>query len=359
MTADCVGGVWTYAADLCRGLAKAGVRTTLAVLGPSPTPAHREQAAGAPGLAIVDTGLPLDWLAADAEAVLEAGRAVAALARRAGADLVHLNSPALAAGGAFERPVVGACHSCLATWWRAVKPGPLPDDFRWRTALLADGYRACSALIAPSAAFARATADGYEGASPTVAYNGRRREGVESDGHRSAAFITAGRLWDEGKNFAVLDEAAGMISAPVLAAGPLVGPQGQSVTPRHVRPLGVLGAAALAGQMRHAPAFVSLALYEPFGLAVLEAAQAGCALLLSDIPAFRELWDGAAVFVDPRSAQAAAAAMRRLIRNGTQAARLGRAARARSARYSVEAMTQATLAAYAQAAASSPAEAAA
>ena len=37
--------------------------------------------------------------------------------------------------------------------------------------------------------------------------------------------------------------------------------------------------------------------YEPFGLAVLEAAQAGCALLLSDIPTFRELWDGAALFV--------------------------------------------------------------
>src|SRR5262249_40439508 len=36
--------------------------------------------------------------------------------------------------------------------------------------------------------------------------------------------------------------------------------------------------------------------YEPFGLAPLEAALSRCALVASDIPSFRELWDGAAVF---------------------------------------------------------------
>ena len=45
------------------------------------------------------------------------------------------------------------------------------------------------------------------------------------------------------------------------------------------------------------PIFVSVSRYEPFGLAVLEAAHAGCALVLSDIPTFRELWQGAASFV--------------------------------------------------------------
>ncbi len=46
-----------------------------------------------------------------------------------------------------------------------------------------------------------------------------------------------------------------------------------------------------------ATVFASMARYEPFGLAVLEAAQAGMRLVLSDIPTFRELWDGAAIFV--------------------------------------------------------------
>ncbi len=36
--------------------------------------------------------------------------------------------------------------------------------------------------------------------------------------------------------------------------------------------------------------------YEPFGLAPVEAALSRCAIIASDIPTFRELWDGAAVF---------------------------------------------------------------
>ncbi len=51
--------------------------------------------------------------------------------------------------------------------------------------------------------------------------------------------------------------------------------------------------------MGEAAIFAHPARYEPFGLAVLEAAMAGCALVLGDIPTLRELWDGAAVFVAP------------------------------------------------------------
>ena len=68
----------------------------------------------------------------------------------------------------------------------------------------------------------------------------------------------------------------------------------------HLQPLGELDERTLAGCLSARPVFVSAARYEPFGLAVLEAAQAGCPLVLSDIPTFRELWDGAALFVDPR-----------------------------------------------------------
>ena len=36
MTADAVGGVWTYALDLARGLSAQGVQVSLALLGPEP-----------------------------------------------------------------------------------------------------------------------------------------------------------------------------------------------------------------------------------------------------------------------------------------------------------------------------------
>ena len=50
MTADSVGGVWTYALDLARELAGQGTRVTLAVLGPSP---HPDQAAAAAAISAI------------------------------------------------------------------------------------------------------------------------------------------------------------------------------------------------------------------------------------------------------------------------------------------------------------------
>ena len=38
MTADAVGGVWTYALDLAQGLNEADIAVRLAVLGPAPSP---------------------------------------------------------------------------------------------------------------------------------------------------------------------------------------------------------------------------------------------------------------------------------------------------------------------------------
>ena len=161
--------------------------------------------------------------------------------------------------------------------------------------------------------------------------------------------FTAGRLWDEGKNLAVLDRAAARLPVSVEAAGPLTGPNGASVTLHHIRALGPLGETALREKLAARPIFVSSALYEPFGLAVLEAAQAGCALVLSDIPTFRELWDGAALFVPPHDDRALAAAIVRLL--GDRSYRSERAEKAveRAARYSVEACVDATETAYATA----------
>jgi glycosyltransferase involved in cell wall biosynthesis len=51
--------------------------------------------------------------------------------------------------------------------------------------------------------------------------------------------------------------------------------------------LGRLDDEEIARELGLRPVFVSLARYEPFGLAVLEAAGAGCALVLSDIESFR------------------------------------------------------------------------
>jgi glycosyltransferase involved in cell wall biosynthesis len=158
--------------------------------------------------------------------------------------------------------------------------------------------------------------------------------------------LTAGRLWDEAKNLRTLDAAAAGISWPVLAAGPIRGPDGQEVTLEHVAALGSLDVAALDDRLRQAPVFVSLALYEPFGFAVLEAALAGCALVLSDIATFRELWENAALFVPACDPHAARGAIDQVVGDRELRTRLAADAQRRARTYDPEACVRAILAVY-------------
>jgi glycosyltransferase involved in cell wall biosynthesis len=124
------------------------------------------------------------------------------------------------------------------------------------------------------------------------------------------------------------------------------GPAGEACSLEHAQPLGTLAGEDLSALLARRPIFVSAAKYEPFGLAVLEAAQAGCALVLADRPGFRELWNEAAVFVDPADPVSIAAAVDRLIAAPADREALGQAARRRSAEFAPEAMADAMLGLY-------------
>jgi len=338
ITADAVGGVWQYSLDLARGLARLGISTVLAVMGPSPAAEQRESADSVPGLLLVDTGLALDWLAEDGSALRDAGEAIAALARESGVDLVQLNTPALAAEAAFPVPVVAVNHSCVATWWEAVHGTDLPADFAWRTALVRAGLHKADAVVTPTGAFGEVVRRRYDlPKAPRTVHNGRTPLTVRSGAPHDFVF-TAGRLWDEGKNLATVDAAASGVAVPVRAAGPLKGPNGAEVVFDNLHCLGQIGEEELARWLSARPVFVSAALYEPFGLAVLEAASAGCPLILADIPTFRELWDGVAIFVPPRDERGFTTAISALVGDDFERAVLGKAAADRAARFTPDAM---------------------
>lgn len=336
MTTDAVGGVWRYSIDLAEGLADHGVRTVLAVLGPSAGPAQRAEAEAVPGLHLLNTGLPLDWTAAPGK-LARASERLAALAALAGVGSVHLHAPALVGAARWPAPVVSVAHSCMATWWRAVRGGPMPDDFAWRGTATRAGLLASEAVIAPTAAHARATEAAYGPTPIQVVHNGSRATQAPSRPRRPGV-LTAGRLWDAGKAVDWLDRAAPGLDAPILAAGPTCGPEGSEVRFHNLRLLGTLTPDALAGEYAGATVFASMARYEPFGLAVLEAAQAGMALVLSDTPGFRELWDGAAIFV------AEEAGLLPALRQALAAPAWAARAQDRARRYTVEAMVAGTLA---------------
>jgi glycosyltransferase involved in cell wall biosynthesis len=113
-----------------------------------------------------------------------------------------------------------------------------------------------------------------------------------------------------------------------------------------VHVLGHLPAHELAAVRRRAAVFAAPARYEPFGLAVLEAARDGCALVLGDIASLREVWAGAATYVDPDDPGALRGALRELLDDPALARAAGARAQRRAARYTVEAMTAAHLALY-------------
>jgi glycosyltransferase involved in cell wall biosynthesis len=335
LVTDAVGGIWVYSLELARALRPLGVETVLAVMGPSPGPSQREDAAG---FKLIDTGLPLDWLETSPGAMRRAGDAIAELAAREGADVVQASSATLLADSDFDQPCVAVQHSCVASWWAAVRGTALPYDFMWRRELVECGLARASAVVAPSIAFAAETARIYQIPALTV-HNGRRP--FQAPAVPQADFVfTASRLWDEGKNVITLDAAAARLGVAFEAAGAVRGPNGASIELDHIRSIGEVSPARLSGLLAARPIFVSAALYEPFGLSVLEAAHAGCALVLSDIPTHRELWGAAAIFAPARDVQAFASAIQDLLDDPDERQQLGQLARARAHLYSPERMAR-------------------
>lgn len=346
MTTDAVGGVWRYSVDAGAALAALGVEVTLVGLGPPPSADRRAEAETA-GVALEWLDAPLDWSAEGEQGLARGGEALACFVRGHGADILHVNAPALV-GWLGEGPMrVAAAHSCLATWWQAVKREPLPEDWLWHRHATADGLAAADAVIAPTHAFAAALEQVY-GPLPRLQVVPNAVRPVPMAAKRPYV-LAAGRWWDEGKNLATLDAAAARSAWAVCVAGPMSGDHAAAQVPQVAHWLGELSQHEMRARIAEAAVFASPSLYEPFGLAVLEAATAGAALVLADIPTFRELWDGAALFADPRDPVGFAYALNRLALDDGLRASFGANARARSEAFSLPAQAAALADVYRQA----------
>lgn len=335
VSTDAVGGVWVYSLELARAL-KPAVQVELAVLGPPPAAAQLQQARQAETPVHV-LNLPMDWTAASAGALAQASQAIRALSRRRQADFLQLHSPALVGTGDGP-PVLAVLHSCVGTWWRAMHGlEPPPEDFRWRMQQVREGLQAADIVIAPSQALADAAREVYDIERPIDIVHNARSAAPAPSGTRSGV-LAAGRLWDEAKNIQLLDRAAGRLgpAIPIRAAGPVTGPNGTHIDLRFAIALGDLPQEKLAAAMAEARLFAAPARYEPFGLAVLEAAQAGLPLILADIPTFRELWDNAACFLPPHNPEIWARVLNALHRCPGECEAMGRRARRRARRYAPE-----------------------
>jgi len=332
MTADAVGGVWTYAVDLSRTLGERGVRVSLAVMGPPPGDAQREEIAAVPSVAMYERPYALEWMDDPWGDVEQAGTWLLELERELRPDVVHLNGYCHAAL-AWQAPVLLAGHSCVLSWWRAVYGSEAPAKWDAYAERVTDGIQAADLVVAPTAAML-ACLDFHYGPllRRRVILNGRHATGLQAiePASKDAIVLTAGRLWDQAKNVDAVAAVAPYLPWPVYIAGESRRPSGDSVSYGGVRGLGRLSARELSEWMGRAAIYVLPARYEPFGLSVLEAALAGCALVLGDVRSLREVWGDAALYVPPDNRRALASAIRRLIDDADNRQTLGARAQARA-----------------------------
>jgi hypothetical protein len=242
LVTDAVGGVWVYSLELARALARLGVGRCWAVTGPPPSASQRRDSAG---IALIDTGLPLDWLDISPAELRRAAESLAAIAARERADVVQTCSAALLADADFRMPTVAVPAQLPRQLVGAVRGTPLPPEFAWRRDLTARGLRRASAVVAPTAAFAAETQRIYDPPGRVLAVHNGRSARPASDLPPAPLAVTASRLWDEGKNVATLDSAAAHLRVPFQAAGPLQGPNGARASFARLECVGELDEAQL------------------------------------------------------------------------------------------------------------------
>jgi glycosyltransferase involved in cell wall biosynthesis len=345
MTADAMGGVWTYALELSRGLSRRNVEVALATMGERPSPAQRREALAIRGVTLFESDHKLEWMSEPWSDVARAGAWLLSLEQRVAPDIVHLNGYCHGALP-WVHPTVMVAHSCVLSWWRAVRRCEAPDAYTRYREEVARGLRAAGRVVAPSRAMLAMLGEEYGPiAGATVIHNGRDAAAF-APGRKEAMVFSAGRLVDEAKNVRVLAEIAPRLPWPVLVAGEVQRSDPPRMARQRIGWLGPLSTAELAGHLSRAAIYALPARYEPFGLSVLEAALAGCALVLGKIPSLEESWKSAAFFVPPDDSQRLQEILLHLMMDPALLSAMAARARARALVYSAEEMTGKYLALY-------------
>ena len=329
MTADTVGGVWSYALDLARALP--AHQFTLATMGKLPTSAQREAVAAVSNARLKASEFRLEWMENPWQDVARAGQWLLDLERQTRPDIVHLNGFAHGITP-FRAPTIVVGHSCVCSWFEAVQGIKAPANWNCYREKVRAGLGAATAIVAPTRAFLDELNRIYGPlANARAIYNGAAPSGALAI--KEPFILAAGRVWDEAKNIALLDRIA--VKWPIRVAGDAA-LDGAAFEAQSVELLGFLQGEDWLQTRARTAIWAHPARYEPFGLAILEAALDGCALVLSDIPTLRELWDGAAIFARPDDELGWTRALNQLINDADLRAQMGAKARARAAQFSLQ-----------------------
>jgi glycogen synthase len=312
LTTDNLGEVWAYSLELARGLGEHHIQVGLATMGCPLNPKEYEEVQACDHLTLFESDYKLEWMENSGNDLEEAGRWLLGVTEKFQPDVIHLNSYVPAALP-WNAPVLVAGHWCVLSWWREVKKQFAPASWDQYRSQVRRGLQSADHVVASTQVRVKALNQFYGPLGNTsVIPNGIDSRGLRPN--RKEPFIfTAGQLSDENKNIGILEKVSHRIPWPIYVAGDTPSPSGAKPEHYHLRFLGKLSSPYTAEWLNRASLFVLPARYEPFGLSVLKAGLAGCALVLGDIPALQEIWGDAALYVAPDDVDELKATLRRLI----------------------------------------------
>lgn len=319
VTADTIGGVWTYARELVTGLVQRGLKVTLVSFGEIPT---EGQTAWMDDLNDVDfrpTAFRLEWMQEAEEDLPASSEFLKAIIREVKPDLLHLNQYCYGSLQ-VDVPKVVVAHSDVVSWWVSVHGEEPRDDewLRWYRDTVTRGIANASAVVAPSKWMLDAVRTYYTTPSQgKVIFNGRNPGLFNPHRTKEDLLLSVGRIWDGGKQVSLLAERDQPL--PVYIAGSDEHPEAalrarsQSDSgKRRVHFCGRQTETQLRQLYSRASMYAATSRYEPFGLAPLEAALSRCALIANDIPTFHEIWGDTACYFRHNDADSLARAIARL-----------------------------------------------
>jgi glycogen synthase len=309
VTADTVGGVWTYTRELVTGLSRRGVDVTLVSFGEIPSATQSEWIHPLENVDYRATAFKLEWMQEAEDDLKMSSEFLLDVIAETKPEVLHLSQYCYGALK-VDVPKVVVAHSDVCSWWAGVH-GKQPDKSSWIQSyrkIVFAGLQGATSVVTPSQWMLRAIEDHY-GRVPrgTVIYNGRNPGLFNPHVSKDDLVIGVGRVWDKAKQVSLLAECAHKMPVWIVGSEKHPDPayQGQHAHPskRNVRWCGQQSEAQLRQLFSRASMYAATSQYEPFGLAPLEAALSRCAIIANDIPTFRELWGECAMYFRTNDAE--------------------------------------------------------
>ena len=322
VTADTFSGVWTYTRELVSGLVTHGSQVVLVSFGEIPLPQQTSWMQGLHGLEYHPTAFRLDWMQEGEQDFHAAQDYLCAVIRDTRPDFLHLNQLSFGALP-VDTPRLVVAQGDVVTWWLSVH-GREPADsawLDWYRETITRGLARAEAVVTASRWMAEmlrlAYGDQFEG---QVIAPGRNPIYFNPFVNKEESLLAIGRLWDTGKQVALLTQHPHGMPVCIVGADHTIPPPAVPIradvrvsTGQHeISVKGAQTESQLRTLYSRSTIFAATSRYEPMGMTSIEAAFSRCALVANDTSVYRELWGDAALYFERNDADSLAGVLREL-----------------------------------------------